>query len=182
MDLAPGDEVISMSVLEHIELGGEEREELLRFIAARRRANGSAEAGDAEPADSVEPKLLSAERLEELGAREQLVLTVTRNGYGKRTSAFEYRITHRGGQGIINIETSPRNGPVAAAFPVATGDQVILVTNRGQTIRFPVGDIRIAGRNTQGVRLFATEPGEQVVSAAHLPEAAGGEEEDAPAA
>jgi hypothetical protein len=90
------------------------------------------------------------------------------NGYGKRTSAYEYRVTNRGGQGIINIETSRRNGPVVAAFPIADDDQVMLVTDRGQVIRIPVHDIRIAGRNTQGVTLFDVAEDEHAVAVARL--------------
>jgi DNA gyrase subunit A len=101
-----------------------------------------------------------------------MILSVTVNGYGKRTSAFEYRVTNRGGQGIINIETSKRNGPVVAAFPVADEDQLMLVTDGGQVIRIPVDDIRIAGRNTQGVRLFDVAEDEHVVSVARLAGAA----------
>ena len=108
-----------------------------------------------------------------------MILAVTVNGYGKRTSAFEYRVTNRGGQGIINIETSERNGPVAATFPVGPTDHLMLVTDKGKTIRIPVHDIRIAARKTQGVTLFNTEPGERVVSVARLAEA--GENGDAEA-
>jgi DNA gyrase subunit A len=112
---------------------------------------------------------------------------VTVNGFGKRTSALEYRVTGRGGQGIINIETSARNGRVAATFPVGEHDQIMLVTDAGQTIRMPVQGIRVTGRNTQGVKLFHTADGEHVVSAAHLEgeEGANGvetEEEAVPAA
>jgi DNA gyrase subunit A len=109
-----------------------------------------------------------------------MILSVTENGYGKRSSAYEYRVTNRGGQGIINILTSRRNGPVVAAFAVAEGDQLMLVTDRGQVIRIPVDGIRIAGRNTQGVTLFDVAEGEHVVSVARLAGAAeapnGGEE------
>src|SRR5690606_7034635 len=115
---------------------------------------------------------LGANRLAELDAHQQLILSVTENGYGKRTSAYEYRVTNRGGQGIINIETSRRNGPVVAAFPVADDDHVMLVTNGGQVIRIPVNDIRIAGRNTQGVTLFDVAEGEHVVAVARLAGAA----------
>ena len=128
---------------------------------------------------------LGANRLAELDAHQQLILSVTVNGYGKRTSAYEYRVTNRGGQGIINIETSRRNGPVVAAFPVADDDQVMLVTDGGQVIRIPVDDIRIAGRNTQGVTLFDVAEDEHVVAVARLAgaaEANGGAEADEPEA
>ena len=101
-----------------------------------------------------------------------MILSVTVNGYGKRSSAYEYRVTNRGGQGIINIETSKRNGPVVAAFPVADEDQLMLVTDGGQMIRIPVDDIRIASRNTQGVTLFDVAEDEHVVSVARLAGAA----------
>jgi DNA gyrase subunit A len=175
MELAGGDRVISMSVLDHVELSIEERDAFLKLDAARRRQNGEEEA----PGGELE---LSAERVAELSARQQMILSVTANGYGKRSSAYEYRVTNRGGQGIINIETSARNGPVVAAFPVADDDQVMLVTNKGKVIRIPVDGIRIAGRNTQGVTLFNIDEDEQVVSVARLEgaaEANGGDGEDA---
>ena len=180
MDLAAGDTVISMSVIDHVELTIEERDEYLRVSGARRRQPGE-NGGENGGGESAELELLSPERFAELEAKEQLLLTVTVNGFGKRTSAYEYRVTNRGGQGVINIETSARNGRVAATFPVAEADQVMLVTDKGQTIRIPVHDIRIAGRNTQGVKLFHTEPDEHVVSAARLSEgeAAGEDGEEA---
>jgi DNA gyrase subunit A len=177
MDLASGEEVISMSVVDHVDITIEEREEFLRWMSTRRRSPGNGENGQPAEAESpYEPQSVSPERLAELERREQLILTVTANGFGKRTSAYEYRITNRGGQGIINIETSARNGRVTATFPVGSGDQVMLVTNKGQTIRFPVEGIRIAGRNTQGVRLFSTDADERVVSAARLSDS--GEDDD----
>jgi DNA gyrase subunit A len=163
MDLARGDRVISMSILDHVEVSIEERDAFLRYDAALRRQNGN-DNGEADE----QPVDLEPERIEELSRRQQLILTVTANGFGKRTSAYEYRVTNRGGQGIINIETSKRNGPVVAAFPVALDDQVMLVTDKGKVIRIPVDGIRIASRNTQGVTLFSTEPGEHVVSVARL--------------
>ncbi|MFO1048453.1 MAG: DNA gyrase subunit A [Geminicoccaceae bacterium] len=167
MDLEAGDEVISMSVIDHVDLAIEERDEYLRVAGARRRQG---EDGEGEP-ENGELSQLSAERYAELEAGEQLLLTITVNGFGKRTPAYEYRVTNRGAQGIINIETSTRNGRVAATFPVGEADQVMLVTDKGQTIRIPVHDIRVASRNTQGVKLFTTEPDEHIVSAARLPEA-----------
>ncbi len=164
IDLAADDEVISISVLDHVAANAEEREEYLRVAASQRRENG--EGGAAQPTYGVQ-------KHEEFAHAEQMILTITRNGYGKRSSAFEYRVTNRGGSGIINILTSARNGDVAASFPVGDGDQIMLVTDKGKMIRIPVGDIRIAGRSTQGVTLFNTDPGEHVVSAAHVPEAEG---------
>jgi DNA gyrase subunit A len=175
MDLAEGDEVISMSVLHHVDIEPEERDEYARLAAARRRAAG--EAAEGEPEEPFEPTRLTPPRIAELEAKEELILTITVNGYGKRTLAYEYRVTNRGAQGIFNIDTSERNGRVAATFPVGDADQVMLITDKGQTIRIPVHDIRIAGRRTQGVKLFHTEEGEHVVSAARLLDA---ESEDGP--
>jgi DNA gyrase subunit A len=176
MELAPGDEVISMSVVHHVEATPEEREEYGRLFSARRRATG--EDGNGEAEEPFELKVLTPERIAELEAKEELILAITQNGFGKRTLAYEYRVTNRGGLGIFNIDTSERNGRVAATFPVADGDQVMLVTDKGQMIRIPVHDIRISGRKSQGVKLFQTEEDEHVVSAARLIDA-GSEEEAA---
>jgi DNA gyrase subunit A len=167
--LAAGDSVISMSILGHIEVGTEEREEYLRYAAARRRAL-SEEEGAATPEQPAAS--LPAERLAELEANEQLLLTVAEDGFGKLTSAYEYRITSRGGQGIVSMDLTRSGGgsQVAAAFPVASGDQLMLVTDGGQLIRCPVDGIRVAGRNTRGVRLLRVQSGERVVSVARLAE------------
>jgi len=111
---------------------------------------------------------LPQERLVELEVLEEFILTVTAKGYGKRTSAYEYRVAGRGGQGIANIDVSTRNGPVVTSFPVGEDDQIMLVTNRGQLIRCPVHDIRIARRQTQGVTVFRVGDDEEVVAVAHL--------------
>ncbi|MGI9491529.1 MAG: DNA gyrase subunit A [Geminicoccaceae bacterium] len=162
MALAKDDRVISMSILDHIDVGIEERDAFLRYDGGLRRQNGN---GDGPP---ERPAEISDERLDELSTRQQMILSITINGYGKRSSAFEYRVTNRGGQGIINIETSARNGEVIAAFPVTDQDQIMLVTDQGKVIRIPVDGIRIAGRNTQGVTLFNTDKNEHVVSVARL--------------
>ena len=108
------------------------------------------------------------------------MLTLTENGFGKRSSAYEYRITNRGGQGIVNIETSGRNGTVVASFPVAQRDQIVRGTYSCRLMRCPVDDIRIAGRRTQGVVVFRVDEGEKVVSVSRIDaEAANGEGEAA---
>jgi DNA gyrase subunit A len=147
------DQVISMSILRRLGTTAEEREAYLK--APRWRDN---EACDG----------LSAERYAELADNEQFLLTITENGYGKRSSTFEYRRTNRGGQGIINIVTSERNGGVVASFPVKPGESLMLVTDQGKMIRTTVGDIRIAGRNTQGVTIFNVANNERVVSVAKV--------------
>ena len=103
-------------------------------------------------------------RLNTIQDKEEFLLSVTENGFGKRSSSYEYRKTRRGGQGILNIETSERNGGVVASFPVVEDEEVMLVTNKGKLIRLPVNGIRIAGRVTQGVTLLNTEKTERVVS------------------
>ena len=157
-----GDRVVSMSILDHQEIGIEVRDDYLKRASANRRSNGETLGEDLPKLDNNQARALSE--------REEMILTVTENGYGKRTSAYEYRITRRGGQGIINIETSPRNGDVVASFAVRPEDQLMLVTDAGKLIRISVNDIRIAGRNTQGVTLFKTKKSERVVSVIRLGE------------
>jgi DNA gyrase subunit A len=138
-----GDEVISMSILRHVDFDMETRDAFMR--------------GD-----------LTGPEAERMSADEEIILTVTENGYGKRTSAYEYRITGRGGQGIANIDLTDKNGPVVASFPVNHEDEIMLVSDGGKLIRMPVDDIRVCGRKTQGVMLFRTADGERVVSVARL--------------
>jgi DNA gyrase subunit A len=156
------DEVISLSVLARVGTTQEEKDEYFRFAPWKGERDG-------------QPTILSPERLAEMADKEQFILTVTANGFGKRSSAYEYRRTNRGGQGITNIEMSDRNGPVVASFPARNGEQIILVTDQAKLIRTTVGDIRIIGRNTQGVRLFHVADDEHVVAAAKIDES---EDED----
>ncbi len=157
-----------MSILRHVDTDSDARDRYLRWSNARRRAEGDDEV-EGDPLADAPPQA------EAMAATEQFILSITGNGYGKRTSAYEYRITGRGGQGIINIETSDRNGPVIASAPVEEDHHIMLVTDTGRLIRIPVHDIRIAGRNTQGVTLFDVEPHERAVSVAWLSEQASGE-------
>jgi DNA gyrase subunit A len=170
--LADGDEVISMSTLRHADFDVAGRDAYLRMSKARRGSDepeAPPETPEEPGAPSTAPEIvLSEEKFTEFAAAEEFILSVTANGFGKRSSAYEYRITGRGGQGLANIETSERNGSVLASFPVRQGDQIMLVTNGGQLLRIPVDDIRIAGRRTQGVVLFRVAPGEQVVSVTRL--------------
>ena len=149
------DQVISMSILRRAGTTQEEREAYLR--SPRWRDNDSAEGID-------------SERYAEIADKEQFLLTVTENGFGKRSSTYEYRRTKRGGQGITNIVTSDRNGGVIASFPVKPGEQLMLVTDQAKVIRTTVGDIRIAGRNTQGVTIFKIGANEKIVSVAKIDE------------
>ena len=174
--LAEGDRLISMTILHHIEATVEEKRAYLKQAAMMRRAaTGEADAEIEVPTlddegDSGAEVDLPMERYAELGAGEQFVLTLSINGYGKRSSAYEYRVSGRGGKGIIAMIVNERNGELAGSFPVDEGDQIMLVTDGGQLIRCPVHDVRIAGRNTQGVTVFKTAPGESVVSVEHIRE------------
>ncbi|RZO68477.1 MAG: DNA gyrase subunit A [Parvularculaceae bacterium] len=161
--LADGDEVISMAILGGVDVSTDEARSYLKHAAAMRRAVGeeSDETPDLEDGGGA---ALTTERLAELGAAEQFVLTVTENGYGKRSSSYEYRTSGRGGKGIIAITVNDRNGPVVASFPAESADQIMLVTDGGQLIRTPIEGIRVAGRNTQGVTIFKTRKDEKVVS------------------
>jgi DNA gyrase subunit A len=168
--LADKDKVISMTVLHGAEAEMEQRDAFLKLPLELRQSIKYAETVPA-IADQLaaENCVLSEETVIAMAQAEEFLLTVTENGYGKRTSLYEYRITNRGGSGVVNIITSERNGKVISSFPVEDQDQVMLMTNRGKLIRFPIASIRVIGRNTQGVTLFKTEPGEMVVSAARIP-------------
>ena len=172
--LTKDDEVISLSVLRHVDAATDERDGYIRLVNWKRRVEGGENGDDeAPPPEGVE---MDDARFAALAAAEEFILAVTQNGFGKRTSAYDYRVTGRGGQGIVNIETSERNGPVVATFPIAGSDQIMLVTDGGQLIRSPVDDIRIAGRRTQGVTLFKVSDEERVVSVARLAEEIAGED------
>jgi len=175
--LAEGDEVISLSVLRHVEASAEERAAYLRAAAAKRRAAGEEpSAEEAVGEESGGELVLAPERYATLEEAEEFVLTVTTGGFGKRTSSYEYRISGRGGIGIAGVALTPRNGmAVAATFPVREGDELMLVTDAGRTIRMPVGQIRLAGRATQGVTLFRIEDDEHVAAAFPVVEEDGGE-------
>lgn len=175
-----GNSVISMAVLRHVDTTSDEAKAYLKHAAAMRRAAGEQDAEDPEDSETLDVAM-SPERLAELGAAEQFVLTVTENGFGKRTSSYEYRTSGRGGKGIIAIQTTDRNGPVVAAFAIEETDQIMLVTDGGQLIRTPVNDIRIAGRATQGVTIFRTREDEKVVSVGRIEDVDGdeGDEDDA---
>ena len=171
--LADDDHLISMTILHHIEASVEEKRAYLKRAAQMRRAalEDDAEIDPAELEDeSGDDVELSVERYAELGAAEQFVLSLSENGFGKRSSAYEYRVSGRGGKGIIAMIVNERNGLLSGTFPVEEGDQIMLVTDGGQLIRCPVHDVRVAGRNTQGVRVFNTAEGEKVVSVEHIPE------------
>jgi DNA gyrase subunit A len=179
------DEVISLSILRHVEASVEERAAYLRAAAARRRNGDDEPADPAAMAEGEEPVMevtLTPERFTELEAAEEFLLTVTDAGFGKRCSAYEYRVMGRAGQGIANITLTPRTGrAVAATFPVRPGDDVMLVTDGGKLIRLPADQVRLTGRTAQGVTLFRLDAGEHVTSVFPVIEAADGAgEEDAP--
>jgi DNA gyrase subunit A len=107
----------------------------------------------------------SKDEKSEIKAGEKFILSITENGFGKKTSHYEYRVTNRGGKGIIGIVNSPRNGNISSSFPVFEGDEIMISTNKGRVIRIAVKEIRTAGRNTQGVRIIKLSGDEKVVSA-----------------
>jgi DNA gyrase subunit A len=176
-----------MAILRHTDAAPAERTAYLRYAAAQRSATGEAEGAEGEIDATVELEadeavsdadIVPMERLIELGAADQLILTVTDGGLGKRTSAYDYRCTGRGGQGLVAHDLSRRGGRLAASFPVEDGDDILLVTDGGQLIRVPVGQVRIAARNTQGVNIFRTGDGERVVSVERLAETDSGASDD----
>jgi DNA gyrase subunit A len=168
--LVEGDKLISLAILRHVEATSDER---AAYLKMRRAVAGEVAAEEGTEIDSEEAAgaiQLSSERYVEMSAQEQVVLTVSINGYGKRTSSYEYRTTGRGGKGIVAMSVNNRNGKLVASFPVEDSDQIMLVTDKGQLIRCPVEGIRVAGRSTQGVIVFDTAEDEHVVSVEHIGE------------
>ena len=168
--LAEGDKVISLSILRHVETTSDERTAYLKMRRAMSGETTTEEPVETEGEEAAGAIQLSQERYVEMSAQEQVVLTVSVNGYGKRTSSYEYRTTGRGGKGIVAMSVNNRNGKLVASFPVEDSDQIMLVTDKGQLIRCPVDGIRIAGRSTQGVIVFNTADDEHVVSVEHIGE------------
>ncbi len=154
MNLLRGDEVVSLSILHEGDHSPDERDAYLR-VAPWKSEGGAAALSDGHAA---------------MAEGEQFILTVCANGYGKLTSAYEYRRTGRGGQGIVNIDNIARNGPVVASFAATKQDQLMLVTDQAKLIRIGLDTLRVIGRNSAGVRLFDVAPGEHVVSAVRLDE------------
>ncbi|MBI4922502.1 MAG: DNA gyrase subunit A, partial [Devosia nanyangense] len=191
ISLAEGDQVISMSVLRHVDATPAEREAYLKQSSAiRRAATGEDAESDADLEDASEEAeeaggavALSEERYVEMGAAEQFVLTLTELGYGKRSSSYEFRISNRGGKGIKATDQRKTReiGNLVAAFPVEDADQIMLISDGAQLIRVPVAGIRFTSRASKGVRVFKTAPGEKVVSVERISEPeSDGEDEAAP--
>ena len=196
ISLGEGDRVISLAILRHSEADSGERAAYLkmrRAVAGEAAVEGGAEsavegAGESPAADDSaeegQAASLSPDRYARMSADEQIILTLSSNGFGKRTSSFEYRITGRGGKGIVAMAVNQRNGPLVASMPVEDGDEIMLVTDGGQLIRCPVDGIRVAGRGAQGVIIFNTGAGENVVAVERITEedAARTEADDEPPA
>ncbi|HTW50540.1 MAG TPA: DNA gyrase subunit A, partial [Stellaceae bacterium] len=169
------DSVISMSILRHEAVSPETRDAYLKLANERRRQNGDEElpleADDGENGSGAAGDAsLSEEEFADLAAREEFLLSVTEKGFGVRGSAYGYRITGRGGQGINNMDLTRRRDAVVAVFPVGQNDQIMLVTDGGMVIRTTVDEVRIARRGSAGVVIFRVGEGERVVSVARLPE------------
>ena len=175
MRLADGDRVISMTILHGIKSTIEEREAFLSIPFEKRQliANGDTEFS---PSDfEVE---LSKEQIIEMATSEEFILTVAENGFGKRTSAYHYRITNRGGSGVVNMVLSDKTGNVVASMPANMNDELMLITNNGKLIRCKLESVRVTGRSTSGVILFKTDKNEQVVSASLIAESSNEDEEN----
>ena len=164
MKLAAGDKVISMSVLEHVKADIDKRDAYLKASIAKRRALTGDDAEDTVDIESTNDVTLTPEEFAQMEAEEQFILTVTERGYGKRSSAYQYRITSRGTQGVTNIDTVKVPAAVVASMPVSDDEHVMMVTDAGKLIRMRVSDIRIVGRNSKGVILFRLNDDEKVVS------------------
>ena len=182
--LDDGVEVISMAILTHVAATPAERTAYLKQASALRRAQSGEESeepveieveSDEEANGDAD---LSSERFAELSGKEQFVLTLSERGFGKRSSAYEYRVSGRGGKGIAAMVVNERNGALVASFPIEDGDQIMLVTDAGKLIRCPIQDVRIASRNTQGVRVFRTDSNERVVSVERISEEFASDEDD----
>jgi DNA gyrase subunit A len=178
--LGADDTLISMAILRHVDVTSPEARAYMKHATAMRRALGDdeAEMPAVEPGEEGEEAALSPERIAELGAAEQFLLTVGADGMGKRSSGYDYRVMGRGNQGVAAQDLS-RGAMLAASFPVEDADQIMAVTDGGQLIRFPVDGVRIAGRSTRGVRLIRLNEGENVVAVVRIEDAGDEEGDDA---
>ena len=159
--LDKNDSVMAMSILNHVEGETDEFRAYLKASSIMRRAKDDTEESIADEDVSLE---LSTERYAELAAKEQVILTVASNGQGKRTSSYEYRLTNRGGKGVISMMLTKSNSDMVSSFPIDENDEIMLIDDNGQLIRCPVSGIRIMGRNTQGVKIFNISEDSSVVS------------------
>jgi DNA gyrase subunit A len=160
ISLGPNDNVISMSVMSHVDATPEERNAYIR------RSRSDDDGGD--EAETTAKIKLSDKKYEALQEQEQFVLTLSTKGYGKRSSSYAFRTTKRGGKGIVAMKTGPRNGQLVGAFPVDSEDEVMVITDDGQAIRCAIEDVRLAGRTTQGVKVLNTKS--NVVSTTRIDE------------
>jgi DNA gyrase subunit A len=174
--LARGDRVVSMAVIRHFESRPDER---AAYLKMRRAVAGLSD--EVEPAEDEEVAAvaLPQERYAQMSAAEELILTITAGGTGKISSSHDYPVRGRGGQGVMAMDKAMRGGPLVACFPVAADDQIMLATSRGQSIRCPVDGISFRSRSAGGVKVFATAPGEEVVSVAWIAEQGGEGDEGA---
>ena len=175
MRLEENDRIISMSILSHVEAEVSEREEYLQASSASKRlANGDySERPDDKIEDETRAARLETDKFVEMADTEEFILTITEDGMGKRSSAYEYRISNRGGKGITSIGLKRSKGhstSVVASFPVKTDNQLVMVSDGGQLIRCPVAGISIVGRSSRGVTIFKVAEGERVVSVSRLSE------------
>ena len=143
--------VISLAILKHSFIDMAVRQDYLKFSSESRK-----------------DKSTTNEKFDELHANEEFLLSITTKGYGKRSSAYEYRISNRGGKGITGILTTPKNGKVIDTFVVQENDQIILVSDKGQIIRININQVRIAGRSTQGVSIFKIPPADNIVNVSRV--------------
>ncbi len=174
--LSGDDAIVSLSLLYHSDASSAEARAYLKQANAARRAAGEEDASVEEAPDAeegVEEATLSSERYAQLGAREQFILAVSANGFGKRSSSYEYRVTGRGGSGIVAIGMGKKNAAVIGAFPVEESDDLMLISDQGQTIRVAVGGISIQGRAAQGVTVFRLDEGERCVSVERIADVGG---------
>jgi DNA gyrase subunit A len=178
--LAKGDEAMSLSVLDGVTASMDERDTYLKLASTLRRLQNDDDASTqgvdyATLCKEADVSGFAEERFNTLKAAEQFLLTITDRGFGKRSSAYEYRQSGRGGQGITAMALTDKTGQMVAAYPICNDEQIMMVSDQGQLIRMPVHDIRIAGRSTQGVTLFRVAGDEHVVSVATLREEKGDE-------
>ena len=174
--LSKGDSVVGMSVLNRVVATNDELRSYLKMSSIMRRATSDDNTEDDEIEIEGNDIELSTERYSELAASEEIILTVASNGQGKRSSAYEYRTTNRGGKGVIGIKLTKSHGDLVASFAVESNDQIMLIDNSGKLIRCPVSDIRVMGRTTQGVKIFNIDKKSHVVSVERIFESDGDEE------